>query len=502
LLYPLFVHNIGAFLYHPTNTHRTHAVMAAAERRRADSTVLTQSQALNQGTMQRRASDLIPSSQASSIHHQGLHNPMHGQHPNMSQQPRPELQRSISFPTPPSSASSVMGVGGSDGQSFWGGGSVSSVGVNANGSLAIDTVMNSARSMPTTPATTPPGGLQAMQQYPPPSNTMYQSSQAPMSQQNMAQQQNMQRFNQPLPQPNQYMGQNRDTSTMGPPARGPASRPSSRQEVKEDVEENGLAGEGEDHGVHGVCGGVTSAKHVHEEEYTTHDNGYPNGHRSNVYYPPLTTEHPPHLSPDMTGSPGHGQTPSTPARPPYGGNNASVPRTVENGTGATPRTTSTASQQQWVGNGTGYSTPPRSNSASGAAIRHPPSRNLYQLVPGDPSADQGDTNGPAPTDTSYAPQLASQASPQSFGGVNGAATPTSNKRVRELDDDEDAGSRPGSRDHDDRPVEGEGAGLKRRKTIREGSTSSNGMGGNTFDRSSDGRLNRARSAVGPRRTGR
>ena len=38
LLYPLFLHNIGALLYHPTNSPRTNAVMAAAERRRIEST--------------------------------------------------------------------------------------------------------------------------------------------------------------------------------------------------------------------------------------------------------------------------------------------------------------------------------------------------------------------------------------------------------------------------------------------------------------------------------
>lgn len=36
LLYPLFVHNIGALLYHPTNQTRTSQVMAAAERRKQE----------------------------------------------------------------------------------------------------------------------------------------------------------------------------------------------------------------------------------------------------------------------------------------------------------------------------------------------------------------------------------------------------------------------------------------------------------------------------------
>lgn len=479
LLYPLFVHNIGAFLYHPTNTHRTNAVMAAAERRRADSTVLSQSQALNQGALQRRATtDLIPSSQPPPLHQ--MHNPM-SLPPNLGQ-PRPELQRSISFPTPPSSASSVMGVGGSD-NSFWGGGVVSQGG---NGSLAIDTVMNS-RSMPTTPATTPPGGIQQLQQYPPPSS-MYSSNQTGMGQQSIAQQ-NMQRFNQPLPQPSQFMSQNRDTSNMGPPtSRVPAqtlSRPASRQDESHPKEEGG-----EDQ--NGLAG---------EEEYTTHDSNYSNGHRPGVYYPPLQTES--HLSPEMNGSPGQG--PSTPARSTYP-SNASVPRTVDGGNGATPRTTTTP-QQQWVQGGNGYSTPPRANSANGSAIRQPPQRNLYQLVGGDSAADQTDSTGTGAPDNTYATQsglngvpMPSQTPPQSYG-VNGTTTPSSNKRVREIDDDEEQGSRPSSRDHDDRGPD-DGAGLKRRKTIgREGAppAPATGMATGNFDRSADGRLNRTRSAVGPGR---
>jgi protein SOK2 len=405
--------------------------MAAAERRRADSTVLSQSQALNQGALQRRATtDLIPSSQPPPLHHQGMHNPM--SLPPSLAQPRPELQRSISFPTPPSSASSVMGVGGSD-SSFWSGNMVSQAG---NGALAIDTVMNSARSMPTTPATTPPGGIQQLQQYPPPPSSLYPpNQQANMNQQGIAQQ-NMQRFGQPLPQPSQYMSQSRDNN-MGPPtSRGPAptlSRPASRQDdahQKEDgsEEQNGLAGEGEDHGaqeVHGEEPAENEAEH-HQEEYTTHEGNYSNGgHRpSNVYYPPLSAE--PHLSPEMNGSPGQG--PSTPARPTYGAPNANVPRTVDGGSGATPRTTTTP-QQQWVQNGSGYSTPPRTNSANGSAIRQPPQRNLqYQLVGGDPAADPTDATGAGAQDSNaYAAQsgmpMPSQTPPQSYG-VNGTATPS------------------------------------------------------------------------------
>jgi protein SOK2 len=216
------------------------------------------------------------------------------------------------------------------------------------------------------------------------------------------------------------------------------------------------------------------------------------------YYPPLTTE--PHLSPEMSGSPGQ---PSTPARSTYGAPNVNVPRTVDGG--STPRTTSTP--QQWVQNSSGYSTPPRANSANGSAIRQPPARGAYQLANGDPIADHGEQTGTSVQDANYAVQsglsgvpMPSQTPPQSFGGINGtgAATPSSNKRMREIDDDDEQGSRPSSRGHDG-DADPVGGGMKRRKTIREGSTPSTGMGTSSFDRNSDGRLNRTRSAVVPGR---
>ncbi|KAI5776641.1 hypothetical protein EDC01DRAFT_451091 [Geopyxis carbonaria] len=509
LLYPLFVHNIGAFLYHPTNTHRTSAVMAAAERRRADSSVLSQSQALNQGSIQRRGqSDLISPSQPPPLH-AGMHNPIHAPlppHGNLAQ-PRPGLERSMSFPTPPSSASSVMGGVNGDGSSFgWNGNMVSNVGGPNNQPLALDTL--NSRSMPTTPATTPPGGLQQLQQYPPPTSSIYQQNgPGGMSQQSIAQS-NMQRFNQPPPQPSTYMSQARDSNTMGPPptSRGPPqvlSRPSSRQEdahVKDDGEEqNGLV---EEHGaqdVHGDEDGDNEGDHNQEEEYTTHDGNYANGHRP--YYPtPLANaEHTPHLSPDMAGSPGHVQGPSTPARSSYGSTNVSVPRTVDNATGATPRTTTTP-QQQWVQNSSGYQTPPRTNSSNGPT-RQPPQRNIYQLVTGDPAADHCDVNGAGSSDGTYAGQplggvaMPPQVPPQNYASING--TPGSSKRLREVDDDDEHGSRPSSRGHEDRTGETEVTGLKRRKTIREGSTPSTGMGSG-FDRHTENRHNRTRSAAVPR----
>lgn len=513
LLYPLFVHNIGALLYHPANTHRTNAVMAAAQRRQQDSAAM-QPQNRLQG---RNPSELVPSSQPPPMHH---HHPMQHSllptHPNLAPHPpqnqltRPGLERSLSFPTPPSSSSSGLSVGNSDGQ-FWNGNMVSSVGGAGGQPLAIDTVMNS-RSMPTTPATTPPGGTlqQLQQQYPAPP-PLYPSGPPPMSQHSIAQQ-NMQRYGQPLSQSPQYMNQGREPSNMGPPtARGPPaplSRPSSRQgssgesHSKEDAveEQGGLVPEeeheGQDHG---------EEEAEHEEEYT-HDPNYSNGHRAGNYYSSLPADHAPHMSPEMTGSPNHGgQGPSTPSRSPYHGSGGSVPRTVD-GSGATPRTTTTP--QQWA-QPSGYSTPPpRSNSANGA--RQLPQRSIYQLTDGqDAAAGHNGPNGSATVDNGYPsqPGLAASDPPpapqQPFTGVNGASTPGSNKRIREMDDEDEHGSRPSSRGPDDKSGDSEGGpgGLKRRKTVREGSTPSTGvMASGAFDRNADGRLNRTRSAVGASRT--
>jgi protein SOK2 len=241
-------------------------------------------------------------------------------------------------------------------------------------------------------------------------------------------------------------------------------------------EQNGLAVEGEEHEDHGE----EEAEHEpeHEEEYT-HDPNYANGHR--------------------TG-------PSTPARSTYTGSSVSVPRTVDGGPGATPRTTNAS--QQWVQSG--YSTPPRTNSTNGNAIRQPPARGLYQLVNGgqDAAADHSGPNGTGAQDSGYQNQpgmgvsIPAQGTPQTFG-VNGASTPGSNKRIREMDDEDEHGSRPSSRGQDERSggdSEGGIGGLKRRKTIREGSTPTvGGINSSTFDRNTDGRLNRARSAIGTTR---
>lgn len=89
-LYPLFVEDIKSFLYHPANYARTTAVMAAAQRRQQ------------------------------SLQYPG---PPYG-HFNAglsagAHQHRPGIERSISFPTPPSSASSILSLTGGDGNGYW-----------------------------------------------------------------------------------------------------------------------------------------------------------------------------------------------------------------------------------------------------------------------------------------------------------------------------------------------------------------------------------------------
>ncbi|EDN10952.1 predicted protein [Histoplasma mississippiense (nom. inval.)] len=79
--------------------------------------------------------------------------------------PRPGLDRSHTFPTPPTSASGLMGIGSQGGSYEWSGQNMGT-GVQGSQALSIDTGLTSARSMPTTPATTPPGtSLQNMQSY-------------------------------------------------------------------------------------------------------------------------------------------------------------------------------------------------------------------------------------------------------------------------------------------------------------------------------------------------
>ncbi|KAG9877816.1 apses-domain-containing protein, partial [Aureobasidium melanogenum] len=106
-LYPLFVHNIGALLYHPSNS---------ASRTIGGATSLVPGE-------RRRPEDYMraPVSQPPTMPHgqsMPMPQPPHSlaPHPNAG---RPSLDRAHTFPTPPTSASSMMGIGNSEGSYQW-----------------------------------------------------------------------------------------------------------------------------------------------------------------------------------------------------------------------------------------------------------------------------------------------------------------------------------------------------------------------------------------------
>lgn len=114
LLYPLFVHNIGSLLYHPTNQSRTSQTMAAAERRKQEQGQLRTPTGHNHSG--------LPSMQQQQPHNAMAQLP--GPQPTLpshNSMGRPSLERAHTFPTPPTSASSVMGgMGASEGFNWHG----------------------------------------------------------------------------------------------------------------------------------------------------------------------------------------------------------------------------------------------------------------------------------------------------------------------------------------------------------------------------------------------
>jgi protein SOK2 len=407
-LYPLFVHDIGALLYHPSNqTTRASvgsAAMAAVDRNRRPDPMQAQ----------RYLSGPTTSQPPSLHHHHSMSNPIgaamsqasHAIQPHPSAG-RPGLDRAHTFPTPPTSASSIMGMGNQGSSYEWNAANVQPP--QGSQPLSIDTGLSNARSVPTTPATTPPGAVQQGNQY---GSAQSYDNPRPM-------------YSGPPSQPGQYsqgqpmMGYRPDSSypktEMAPPSR--------LADVSEDGDvkhSDGMMPQGNSQGAAPPAG--AEGDHEHDNEYT-HSNAPYNGNRSSYGYNPngnpgaIHPDHP-HLSPEMTGSP------------------------HQNGSGrATPRTTSTP-QTQW--NSSGYPTPQRQGL---------PSSNLYNVM----SDPRGAPNG-APHDgypgPGAVPQYASQGYPPS-NGVNNAG-----KRGR--DDEDDDPYRPDSVQGDDM------GGLKRRKTMEGG----------------------------------
>ncbi|MCJ1352724.1 MAG: hypothetical protein MMC33_002708 [Icmadophila ericetorum] len=441
LLYPLFVHNIGALLYHPTNSTRTNMVMQAAERRK-----------LQERAQQQQNVVIGPAgSQPPALHHHHSMSSGIGGHVGQQQHSiapyppnsRPSLDRAHTFPTPPTSASSTVGMGGNPGMSDWPSQSMA----QTTQPLSIDTTLSNARSMPNTPATTPPGPGGLMQNnmsYPSQSydtpRSMYssappQQNQYPSQQQNVIQQNSM-RFGMPT-QGNAYM-----KNEMGPPtSRTTGSGPDNDHgDHKTDPYAHSQGNEQVGHGA-----GEEEAEHEHDAEYANNAPAYsanhgPSYYNSSASVGPLQHREHPHLSPEqMSESPSH----------------------VNGASQGTPRSAS-MSQPQWTA---GYQTPP--------SARLPTQSNLYSVM--------SDSRGPSTNGTSdvYAPT--SMQSAYAPTAVNGSAS--SIKRGR--DDDELDSSRPMSRGDD---IEA----LKRRKTGREGSISTPTSAG--FDR--EGRaMSRTRNVI-------
>ncbi|KAF2124197.1 apses-domain-containing protein [Dothidotthia symphoricarpi CBS 119687] len=385
-LYPLFVHDIGALLYHPSNQTR-----ASTQRYMAGPTT----------------------SQPPSLHHHhSMSNPVGGA---MSQPPhaiqphpssgRPSIDRAHTFPTPPTSASSIMGMGNQGSSYEWNGNNVQ----NTPGSqpLSIDTGLSNARSVPTTPASTPPGVVQQGISYP--SGQSFDGSR-PM-------------YSAPPSQPGQYHTQGQPMMTYrqdGPYPKTEMAPPSRITDVTDEEVKpaDGMMPQGNDQVSAAPAG--SEADHEQDHEYT-HSNAPYNGNRSTYGYNPGAAPgsiHPDHahLSPEMTGSP------------------------HQNGSGrATPRTAATG-QTQW---NPGYPTPQR---------HAPPSSNLYNVM----SDPRGAPNGNGPHHEAYPGQGAvSQYSNQAYPPMNGS------KRGRD-DEDQESYSRPDSVQGDDM------GGMKRRKTMEGG----------------------------------
>lgn len=379
--------------------------MAAVERNRRPDPMQTQRYLTGPATTQ----------PPSLHHHHSMSNPIGAA---MSQPPhaiqphpssgRPGLDRAHTFPTPPTSASSIMGMGNQGSSYEWSSTNVQNI--QGSQPLSIDTGLSNTRSVPTTPASTPPGTVQPGMSYP--TAQPYDSGSRPM-------------YSAPPPQPSQYNTQSQQMMGYRPQdgaypknEMAPPQRAAEQGDVKPG---DSLLPQSNDQVNH--AGGDDEGDHDNENEYT-HTNAPYNATRgayaynSNPAPGPIHGDHP-HLSPEMTGSP------------------------HQNGSGrATPRTTATG-QTQWT---SGYPTPQR---------QQPPSSNLYSVM--------SDTRGPATNGNppeSYQPSGAvPQYTSQAYAATNGV--PTSTKRGRE-DDDQDPYARPDSVQGDDMD------GLKRRKTMDGG----------------------------------
>lgn len=367
--------------------------MRAAEQRNKDQ---------QQSQMRNTQPPALPSLQQHH-HHMGLPGPP-GQPLPSQQQHRPSMDRAHTFPTPPTSASSVMGNMGADNYQWTQQqqGMNSSQGTNP---MSIDTSLSNTRSMPATPATTPPGSsMQSMPAYPP-ATQAYDSSR---QQYNVPPLQSPYQAANTSPQDRSIYGQNSYVkSEMGPP---PSSRPSLSGPTAEHDQKptNGYGSQGSEHVTQN--GHEEEPEHEHETEYTHDRSTYETNNSHYQYQPPqqlpsLQPEHS-HMSPEMAGAAGH-----------QGASGRSTPRS--------------AAPAQAYYPPPGYNTPPRGYASNDRVPTNGSTSNdVYGSQPDMNNSMQQNGYAPAP--------------------LNGAS----------------AGMKRGRDDEDDRPLSGgPGMDMKRRKTL-------------------------------------
>ncbi|KAK4498543.1 hypothetical protein PRZ48_011201 [Zasmidium cellare] len=240
LLYPLFVHNIGALLYHPTNQARQSIGNAAMAARRPDS----------QQEYMRTPQGTQP---PALTHHHSMTNPIGASIPqpphSIAPHPasgRPGLDRAHTFPTPPTNNSSLTMGMGNTGSSYEYGGHQ---------------------------ATTPPGNSQGMP---------YQSSQPPYDSQR-------QMYSAPGSYSQQYGQPPHPVKTeMGPPARAGA------ENEHPDSKAHTYGGQQDAEGEHeGEYTHTSASNGARRPSYSYKPNPAPG---------PVHSD-PSHISPEMTHSP-------------------------------------------------------------------------------------------------------------------------------------------------------------------------------------------------------
>lgn len=333
-------------------------------------------------------------------HHMGLPGPPQQSLPS---QHRPSIDRAHTFPTPPTSASSVMGNMGGDNYQWPQQQSMN--GPQGTNPMSIDTSLSNTRSMPATPATTPPGSsMQSMPAYPP----------ATQAYDNNRQQYNAPPLQSPYQQGSNTSPQDRSIygqgsyvkSEMGPPSSRPSiSGPTAEQDQKPS---NGYPSQGNDHV--SQSGHEEEPDHEPEAEYThdrsTYDNGNSHYQYNHPQLPSLQQPEHAHMSPEMAGSAGH-----------QGASGRSTPRS--------------AAPAQAYYPPSGYNTPPRGYNVGGD--RGPTNGTTGNEVYG----SQADMNNPMQNGYAAAP-------------LNGSST----------------GMKRGRDDEDERPLSGgPGMDMKRRKTL-------------------------------------